>query len=368
MSERISTTNAGTPGALRPPTGTSLAIGSMPHRDPLRAVELLRQACPQAPCWPQLPALGFQENMLAQFCEGIPCLKIDREGKRVFFQRPESSPEELTAFYERLFHAERSGDLGAFAFSESFAKGFFVFQEQLSSRPETVPPWIKGQITGPLTFGLSILDEQGLPALFDDTLADIVRQAIRMKALWQIQRLQSLQRHGILFVDEPILAGFGSAALINLSRRQAVSTLGEIVAAVKSAGFLAGSHCCANTDWSLMVDAGVDIINFDAYSFVDSLGLYAESLAGFLKNGGFLAWGMVPSHQLGSRPTPEELFQRLTDGIRELSARGLPREELQRNLLVTTSCGLGTLTEETSEAALRELRQLSRLAGERLGA
>jgi len=368
MPEQMPVPEIGTAAAFRPPPGMSLAIGSMPHRDPLRAVRLIREACPQAPCWPQLPALGFQENMMAQFGEAVPCLRMDPEGKRLFFARPEAHPDELTAFYEGLFQAERSGDPGAFALSPAFARGFFAFLEDFASPGETPPPQVKGQITGPLTFGLSILDEQGLPALYDDTLADVVRQAVRMKALWQVRQLQSLRRQGILFVDEPILAGFGSAAFINLSRGQAVSTLGEIFSAVKAAGFLVGSHCCANTDWSLLVEAGVDIINFDAYSYVDSLGLYADSLAGFLKNGGFLAWGMVPSQQPASRPTPEDLFGRLDRGIRMLADRGLPREELHRNLLLTTSCGLGTLTEEAAERALRELRQLSLLVCSRLAA
>jgi methionine synthase II (cobalamin-independent) len=340
----------------------------MPHKDPCRALDLILETCPQAPCWPQLPNLGFQENMMAQFCEGIPCVRIDPERKKVFFERPESGPEELTAFYENVFAAERTGDLGAFALPESAARGFAVFLERFAKRRDSPPLFLKGQITGPLTFGLSVLDAQGLPALFDDTLSDVIRQAIRLKALWQVERLKACSPHGILFVDEPVLAGFGSAAFVNLSRRDAVATLREVFSAVKAAGFRVGSHCCANTDWSLMVEAGVDIINFDAYAYLESIGLYAEALTGFLKGGGFLAWGMVPSQQLDSRPGPQRLLQRVARGIEALVDRGLPREELTRNLILTTSCGLGTLSEEAAERALAELAELSCLVREKLTA
>lgn len=349
----------------RLPSGLTLAIGSMPHRDAVRALELILKACPEAPCWPQLPLLGFQENMMAQYSEGIPCIRVDREDSKIYFVRPESYPDELTRFYENVFHAEKTGDFSAFALSEFYAKGIHAFTHRMSGTREIPQPFVKGQITGPLTFGLSILDEKGLPSLFDETLSDVIRKGVLMKALWQIDCLKPCGKTGILFVDEPILAAFGSAAFINLSREQAVSTLEEIFSAVKSSGFLVGSHCCANTDWSLMIEAGVDIINFDAYAYLDSLALYSESVADFLKRGGYLAWGIVPSQQLEKRPSVETLFDMLLKGIDQLVGKGLPREELVENLLLTTSCGLGTLTEDEAERALDELQQLSGWVRER---
>jgi len=354
----------GNPGL---PSGMTLAIGSMPHPDPERALDLILESCPQAPCWPQLPALGFQENMMAQFSEGIPCLHVDHEANKIFFKRPESDPEALTVFYENVFNAEKTGDLSSFALSESFARGFYAFLERLSSNQESRPnPFVKGQITGPLTFGLTILDEEGLPALFDDTLSDVIQKGIAMKALWQIERLKPCGGAGILFVDEPILAAFGSAAYINLSRQEAVSTLRNVFSQVQSSGFLVGSHCCANTDWSLMVEAGVDIINFDAYAYMDSIGLYADSISDFLKRGGYLAWGIVPSTEIDKRPPPEDLFGMIQQGIEELVEKGLPRKELLENLLLTTSCGLGTLSEKEAEQALDELKHLNLLVQEKL--
>lgn len=348
------------------PFGMTLAIGSLPHADPERALDLILNACPEAPCWPQLPALGFQENMMVQFSEGIPCLRIDREAKKISFTRPEADPEALTRFYEDVFEAEQTCDLSAFELSDSFARGFHLFTERLSRVRETPAPFVKGQITGPLTFGLSVLDQEGLPSLFDDTLSDVIRKAILMKARWQIEQLRPCGKTGILFVDEPILAAFGSAAFINLSRQQAVSTLREIFSQVQSSGFLVGSHCCANTDWSLMVEAGVDIINFDAYAYLDSIGLYADSITAFLKRGGYLAWGIVPSQEIEKRPSAEDLFDLTCRGIDRLAEKGLPEKELSKNLLLTTSCGLATLSEKDAEQALDELKHLHLLVRARL--
>ncbi len=349
----------------RLPTGLALAIGSMPHRDSRLALDRILEACPEAPCWPQLPALGFQENMMTQFSEGIPCIRVDWEKSKIYFARPEACPEELTRFYEDYLKADQTGDLDPFALSKSYAIGLHAFLEELSDPLGASFAFVKGQITGPLTFGLSILDEEGLPALFDETLVDVVRKGILMKALWQLECLAPWGAERILFVDEPILAAFGSSAYINLSREQAVAILQETFSAVKSKGALVGSHCCGNTDWSLMMQAGVDIINFDAYVYMDSIGLYAESLAEFLDRGGYLAWGIVPSRSLEVRPRPEELLEMLRQGIEGLSEKGVSREKLLANLLLTTSCGLGTLTEEEAEAALRELKMLQGLVREK---
>ncbi len=344
------------------PSGQALAIGSMPHQDPAQAVTHILEACPEAPCWPQLPALGFQENMYAQFSEGFPGLQLDCEAKKISFGQPASGWEaSLTKFYENYFEAEKTGDFTPFAMSASYAKGFYEFIDRLEKHQAPPCNFIKGQITGPLTFGLSIMDENGLPAFFNDTLSDVIQKGILMKALWQIERLKPYGTTCIIFVDEPILSAFGSAAYINLTREKAVSVLKETFAVIKQADCLVGSHCCGNTEWSLMVDAGVDIINFDAYVYTEEIALYAESLSTFINRGGYLAWGIVPSQSMEKRPSPEDLFDLLNRGITMLSEKGIPKEGLLKNLLVTPSCGLGTLTEQEAEKAMKELRDLDQL-------
>lgn len=342
------------------PRGLALAIGSLPHRDPYAAVRLMLETCPEAPCWPQLPSLGFQETMVPQFAEGIPGVRVDRDKGRVSFERPEDQWQKLASFYERYHLAEQTGDRDAFAISPGCARGLHAFIEKIfEARPGPRFPFAKGQITGPLTFGLSVHDERGLPALYDETLADVIPKALLMKGLWQIERLAPAVGRTILFVDEPVLASFGSAAMINLSRERAITFVRPVVEALQAAGALVGSHCCGNTDWSLLIDAGVDIVNFDAYLYRDSVGLYGESLNAFLSRGGYLAWGIVPSEKRHQGRTAQELFDLLLEGIRSLADRGISKDLLAERLLVTTSCGLGLLTEPEAEHAMALLRDLS---------
>ncbi len=54
------------------PRCLATAIGSLPHADAQRAVEVVLSSIPDAPIWPQLPANGLNEQMEVQYSEGIP--------------------------------------------------------------------------------------------------------------------------------------------------------------------------------------------------------------------------------------------------------------------------------------------------------
>ena len=59
------------------------------------------------------------------------------------------------------------------------------------------------------------------------------------------------------------------------------------VAAIHQEGALAGLHCCGNTDWSLVLATGVDVINFDAWEFAQGLSVYPAELISLRPS----AWG-----------------------------------------------------------------------------
>ena len=52
-------------------------IGSMPHKAPERAVELVFKYLPACPCWPQLPKRHVRENMYFQYAENFPGIRMD---------------------------------------------------------------------------------------------------------------------------------------------------------------------------------------------------------------------------------------------------------------------------------------------------
>jgi hypothetical protein len=226
--------------------------------------------------------------------------------------------------------------------------------------------WVKGQVTGPISLGLTVTDQNLRASLYDETLADVIVKNTAMCAHWQARKLRAVRPHVILFVDEPYMASFGSA-FISLSREQVIAMLDEVFDAVHQENALAGVHCCGNTDWSVLLATRVDILNLDAYGYLENLALYPVELRAFLDRGGILAWGIVPNNPEIAEVTPIQLKQRLHDGMRLLSqkahARGVeisPQELLARSL-ITPSCGLGSTTVEVAEEVLKTLKHTSEL-------
>ena len=56
------------------PIAAATLVGSMPHKDRNRAVELILDAVPEVPVWPQLSSFPA-EQMMIQYLEGLPGIR-----------------------------------------------------------------------------------------------------------------------------------------------------------------------------------------------------------------------------------------------------------------------------------------------------
>lgn len=314
------------------PAWLAMALGSLPHTDPAKAWEVTLRGFPQVPGWPQLPRRAYLENMYAQFGERFPGLKIEDE--RVYVDRH----GELDADLERLYLAYLENDLQHGATGSTHAQALALLLEGQVQLPRP-PSALKGQVTGPVSWGLTIVDQNQRPILYDDILADAVGKHLRLKAAWQEQQLARLAAQTIMFVDEPYMASFGSA-FVSLSRELAHSLLEEVLAGLHG---IKGVHCCGNTDWSVLLGTSVDILSLDAYDYAETLALYAEDVERFLARGGILAWGIVPAGAAADVETVDALVKRLQDAIERLAQKGVSHDLLLQRGLVTPSCGLGSL-------------------------
>ena len=345
--------------------GLATGVGSLPHKEIGAALDLIFEYLPVIPFWPQLPKRDIREGMVAQFSENLPCLKVARDG--LFFDGS-CQEKALEAFYERII----AGDIDYFKISQDFALGLHKFYQRLENFSSSDIEFIKCQITGPFTFAASVKDESGSALLHNPVFMQAILKGLMMKALWQINFFEEFnrpprRRRGdgqshkkiIMFVDEPYLGCFGSA-YTPINREDVVKGLRELTEGIKSENVLVGVHCCGNTDWSIFTEIdSIDIINFDAFGFLDRLVLYADNLKEFLKRGGILCWGVVPTQGFTDKETADLLVRSIKGGIASLTKKGLDRDLLLENLLVSPSCGLGTLDIEKSARIFKLLSEVS---------
>lgn len=328
-------------------------IGSLPYLDTAKGLETVREKF-DIPFWPQFPKTGFKENMYVQFAQGLPSLVIDEKARKIYVDTSRDLSEGLGSLYE-IYLSEDYEKLGI---TKDFAEGFYAFLEAAKGWDVN---YVKGQVTGPISSGLSIVDEKGKSIIYNEALKEALVKLLEIKAAWQIDKLKGLSDKVIVFLDEPYLTSFGSS-FVSIEEQDVKLMLNAVIDKIHSKGALSGIHCCGNTDWSLLADTDVDIINFDAYSYAEGLSLYPKDITGFLKRGGMLAWGIVPTSESVSKETGESLFGRLSSEIVKLEKKGIPRELLIAHSLITPSCGIGTLSQDLAEDILAKLAQVAQLA------
>lgn len=332
--------------------GLATGIGSLPYQEADKALDIIFKYLPEVPFWPQLPRRDIREGMTMQFGEGLPCLKATRQG---LIYDPANREKELEDFYGRII----LGEPDYFGISTDFSSGFTRFISRLKESGLNGVELLKCHITGPFTFAAAIKDEKGIALLHDEIMMQAILKGLSFKALWQLRALETFGKKTILFVDEPYLGCFGSA-YTPVNREAVIKGLSELTDAVNSDNVLVGVHCCGNTDWSIFTEArGLDIISFDAFNFLERFILYAGDIESFLERGGILCWGIVPTGDAALKKNAMALADRLKRGIDAMAAKGVKREHLLENLLLSPSCGLGTLAESRVEPIFELLRETS---------
>ncbi len=339
-----------------------MLIGSIPMADHKAASRLVVAHTPDIPVWAQLPTFP-QEGMVRQFLPGMPGFDNFGDGRSVINTGTDTYDAELLAFFEEYMTVSEDPDQlpgSRFALTETTGKGIATLVDTLS-RMDTPPTAVKGQVTGPVTFCTGVKDQTGRAIFYDETLRDAAVKHLSLNARWQIRTLSGPGCPVIIFIDEPALAGFGSSELISISKEEIQACLGEMVDAIHADGGLAGIHVCANTDWSLVLESGADIVNFDAYAYFDRFILYGEKIRAFLAAGRFLAWGIVPTLKSEEilDASVDSLYGRMQDQFRQVEALGVDPVTLFRQSFITPSCGVGSLSLDLAERVLALTRDLS---------
>ena len=323
-------------------------IGSFPFTRPDEAIDLIFSTCGEVPFWPQLPKRSPLENMYTTFLEGVPSLVIDADKNTVYMDTKQT--EGIEQFYDDV-----AGDvIDTFRITDNVAPGFYRFLERLKEIRDGIR-YIKCQVTGPFSMGLGLKDEDGAPIIYNNAFYDIIKKAVHMKAKWMIHTIRTAypEKDIIIFFDEPYMVSFGSA-YVSVSKEDAVSALNEVTEGLQAT---TGIHICGNTDWSVPFNSNINIVNYDAYNYLDTIFYYPDDLARFLGRDGQIAPGIVPSVQEELAASTLDILENRVDQFLS-KIKALKGVTPQNDFFITTSCGVGSLSVDEARKAMELLHKL----------
>ena len=340
------------------------AIGSLPYKDPQAAIDIIFKKFKDIPFWPQLSSLDRREDMTIQYIQGIPGIIYDDNKEKYIFETSSDeffiALEEFFIDYESIINEKDFTNLEKYAITQPYSSAVDLFLDNLKNKDYK---YAKGQVIGAFTWGTSICDSDSQCSFYDETCREILVKAVILKAVWQIQKMKEANPGitPIIFFDEPVMSQYGTSAFVTVKRKDIVDVFSEVVRVVKEFGALSAIHCCGKSDWSVLIDSGVDIINLDAFFFAKSLVPYANKLEEFLKDGKYIAWGIVPT--LDSEALKQTDCSKLTkmydDAIKAIEEKGISRELIISRSLFTPSCGAGSLPVELADKAMTLVNELS---------
>ena len=338
------------------PYCSSAFIGSFPHLKPEQITNRLLESSASFPLWPQLPNRSFFESMYVQYSENIPAIKLDLNERKIVFSSLDGLENELEKFYENSL----TENYDYFAISPEYAQGLYYFRDLADIIKKNKPIAIKGHITGPISFALTVTDENRKAAYFDPSLREIVSIAVKMKSIWQINFLKQIYDDVIFFIDEPYLSGVGSG-IFAIEQKEIQNELTDFVSVLKQVHpqVPIAFHCCGNTDWSVLINSNIDILSFDAFNYADSIFYYENELRGFLNKGGMLAWGIVPTSGDFREQTKDSIIKKMNSNLELLESKGFDILKTMENSFITPACGTGSLTENEAEHVIELTAEVS---------
>jgi len=295
--------------------GIATSIGSLPHIDPDEAAALVLARHPELPTAPQLPNRTRREGMIAQAAHGIAGVEVLDDGT-------------LRADPDRVQSAMADGVPVDGSIRPAEAAGLLAFLEQAQGRAAL----LKVQLTGPVTLGLA-LARAGVPCRVAFTLAGEAVHA-RSRALLDEVARRAPGSGDVAFLDEPSLSVIEHPGF-PLAPYAVVDLLASALSGFRGAA-ATGVHCCGPSDWRAVIDAGPDILSFPV-ALAGSV--HTTALGAFLRRGGWVAWGAVPT----DAPVSDDagfLWRRLVAVWCDMVRAGCPSAMLRERALLTPACGL----------------------------
>ncbi len=333
---------------ISPPGSLATGVGALPHTDPVEACRDVLEIFPGFPYIPTLPDRGQLEGIVFNDSEQLPG-RVIREDRLLF-----DSTRDQTAAMEQIYLDFVEQNYAPYGLHRDYASAFL---EMMTHKLPDAHA-LKCQVTGPVTFGMQVVDANKRPIYYDSQIADVLSKMIALKARWCEAEMQEKTgvKETLVVLNEPYLASLGSS-VVPLDKDTIRSGWEDCASLVQGS---LGVHCCSNTDWGFVIDLDPAVISLDAYTTAKEFLLYSDAVISYMERGGVVAWGIVPAeYKLFAAETTDSLYGKYLAIRSQLCAR-MPEELFDAQSMITPSCGIRFADRTGSVAIMQAAAEISR--------
>jgi hypothetical protein len=166
-----------------------------------------------------------------------------------------------------------------------------------------------------------------------------------------VKALRAAGATPLFYLDEPGLYALDTQDGRHLLMLQELRLL---VVALQREGALVGLHCCGNTRWEAVLELGLDLLSFDVRLSLDAVLDVPGPLEAFLRSGGGLSLGIVPT-DLGEDASVVELVAATEASLESVLGTKTAHAALEHSVL-TPACGLALRSVRDAEHIVEQLR------------
>ena len=335
-----------------------IPYGALPYETIESATRSIAKLFDKTPFIPFLPKLDSKDSIERRSLINIPGVCISDDNAIVL--KFDNSYEEKMKLLDKAYNSPTKENLEEFGFEAPFLEKFLQMIKKFKS------PHAFINILGPFTISQIIMNAAETQIVADKSYRKLYVQAVCVKALWLIDKISEYCKTTvpIVILEEPMLNKLG-----DLKRKNGNNTVDlitniftKVIDKIKSAGGIVCVQCFEKCDWHIPINAGADIISFDAYNNPNNMNIASDALYSYISCGGKINWGIVPvvSEAMLKTINLDYLKQRLCTTMDGLVMAGIPQKFVYNSALVSIQGNMDNMPLIFAEKAMLTAIQLSK--------
>ncbi len=333
-------------------------LGALPYETIQTATKMVAKFFDQMPFLAALPNISSEDTIMKRTLGNIPGITI--QDTRISLNFSDASYKQGMLNLDKAFNNPTPDNLDPYKIDTPFLEKYLQIIKKFQSANAVI------NLMGPFTISQLLTVAADEHMLVDKNFRKLFTQSVCVKALWMINKIKEYcpATVPIIVLEEPLFGQLGNIKRENedITVELVTNFFAKVIEKIKAAGGLVAVQCMDKCDWKIPINAGVDIISFDAYNNFNNLSIIPEKLIEFISRGGKLNWGIVPvmTETRVRTLNIDYLTKRLFNSFESIILSGVPERFIYNSALVSIQGNVDKLPVLFAEKAIILSFQLSK--------